>query len=85
MRVLQPPFEHDDVKDYVALDGRGERLIRLPEVKSRTGLGTTTVYRRMAEGTFPRPIDIGGGRVAWRETQIDAWITARIEAAEVAA
>jgi prophage regulatory protein len=59
-----------------------ERLLRLREVKARTGLGTTTVYRRMAEGTFPRPVDIGGGRVAWRESQIDAWISMRIEAAE---
>jgi prophage regulatory protein len=57
-----------------------ERLIRLPEVKARTGLGTTTVYRRMNEGTFPRPINLGGGRVAWIESQIDAWIQACIDA-----
>ncbi|MEX3688895.1 helix-turn-helix transcriptional regulator [Paraburkholderia sp. BR14263] len=68
-------------RGYVALDGRGERLIRLPEVKKRTGKGTTTVYRDMANGTFPKPVPIGGGRVAWIESQIDAWIDARIEAA----
>lgn len=57
-----------------------ERLLRLPEVRARTGMGTTTVYRRMTEGTFPRPVEIGGGRVAWPETQIDAWIAAQIAA-----
>jgi len=65
-----------------AENGRGERLIRLPEVKRRTAKSTTTIYNDMARGTFPRPVPIGGGRVAWRETQIDAWIAARIEAAE---
>jgi prophage regulatory protein len=65
------------------LDAR-ERLLRLPEVRARTGMGTTTVYRRMAEGTFPKPVDIGGGRVAWRESLVDAWIQARIDAAEAA-
>ncbi|WP_321961730.1 AlpA family transcriptional regulator [Paraburkholderia sp. J7] len=65
------------------LDAR-ERLLRLPEVRARTGMGTTTVYRRMAEGTFPRPIPIGGNRVAWIESQIDTWIAARIEAAGAA-
>jgi prophage regulatory protein len=62
--------------------GHGESLLRLPKVKARTGKGTTTIYRDMANGTFPKPVQIGGGRVAWRESEIDAWIAARIEAAE---
>jgi prophage regulatory protein len=37
----------------------------------------------MAEGTFPRPVDIGGGRVAWPESRIDAWIAERIAAAVI--
>jgi len=61
-----------------------ERLLRLPEVKARTGKGTTTIYREMAANTFPKPVPIGGGRVAWRESQIDAWIQARIDAAQTA-
>jgi prophage regulatory protein len=45
----------------------------------RVGLGTSTVYRYLAEGKFPRPVQIGGGRVAWVERDIDAWIADRIE------
>lgn len=55
------------------------RLIRLREVRMRVGLGTSTVYRYLAEGKFPRPVRIGGGRVAWVERDIDAWIADRIE------
>jgi predicted DNA-binding transcriptional regulator AlpA len=57
-----------------------QRLIRLREVRLRVGLGTSTVYRYLAGGKFPRPVQIGGGRVAWLETDVDAWIVDRVEA-----
>jgi len=57
-----------------------QRLIRLREVRLRVGQGTSTVYRYLAEGKFPRPVEIGGGRVAWLETDVDAWIVDRVEA-----
>ncbi|MEX3953687.1 helix-turn-helix transcriptional regulator [Paraburkholderia sp. EG287B] len=65
--------------DQIFLDAK-ERLLRLREVRARTGLSTTTIYVRMKQGEFPRSVDIGGTRVAWRETQVDAWIQARIDA-----
>jgi len=54
-------------------------LQRLPTVQGRTGLARSTIYRRMLEGSFPEPIPIGGGRVAWISTDIDDWIEARIQ------
>lgn len=57
------------------------RFIRMFEVKERTGLSKTAIYRRMAEGTFPSPIQLGKRAVAWRSDQLDEWITAQIEAA----
>lgn len=51
-----------------------ERLIRMREVKSRTGLARSTVYAAMAAGTFPHPIKIGERAVAWRESEIAQWI-----------
>ncbi|WP_279607852.1 helix-turn-helix transcriptional regulator [Burkholderia cenocepacia] len=32
-----------------------ERLLRLPSVISMVGLGKTTIYDMMKEGSFPRP------------------------------
>ncbi|CAH2797585.1 MAG: Transcriptional regulator, AlpA like [uncultured Caballeronia sp.] len=43
------------------------------------GLGASTVYRYLAAGKFPRPVEIGGGRMAWLESEIDAWIASRKE------
>jgi predicted DNA-binding transcriptional regulator AlpA len=34
------------------------RFLRLPEVRSRVGLSTSTIYRLMAAGQFPKPIPI---------------------------
>lgn len=62
------------------------RLIRYSEVIKRVGLCKASIYNRMNAGQFPRPISIGGGRVAWLESDIDTWITERLaEAGRIAA
>ena len=56
------------------------RLIRLPEVESRTGLKKSTIYAAMKAGTFPKSIVMGARLVAWPQAQIDGWIADRIDA-----
>jgi prophage regulatory protein len=58
---------------------RVTRLIRLPEVRRRVGLGRSTIYRWMAEGKFPKPVQLGGYSVAWAEDEIESWISIRLE------
>ena len=56
------------------------RIIRLPEVKTKTGQSRSTIYDRIKEGTFPAPIQLGSGRsVGWIEQEVDDWIAACIE------
>ena len=65
------------------------RLIRLPEVLSRTGYGRTSIYRKMEEGTFPRCLKLGSPfkdhtkfdcrAIAWIEDEVDQWVISRIE------
>lgn len=55
------------------------RFIRRSEVLARTTLSHTELYRRIAAGTFPKPIPLGGTqRVAWNEREVAEWIEARI-------
>jgi prophage regulatory protein len=54
-------------------------FLRLPAVKQRTGLSRPTIYARMAEGTFPRQVSLGGRAVGWVEDQIEEWVTQQIE------
>jgi len=55
-------------------------ILRRKQVEARTGLSRSTIYARIAEGSFPRPIDLGGGRaVGWIESEINEWVRSRIE------
>ena len=55
------------------------RIIRLAEVKRRTGLSTSTIYALMARDEFPRQVSLGSGTaVGWVEGEVDEYIAARI-------
>ena len=47
-------------------------------VMDKTGFSRATVYRRVADGSFPAPVDLGRSMSAWVEDEVDAWIEARI-------
>lgn len=55
-------------------------ILRLPDVKTRTGLSRSSIYLRIANGEFPRPISLGGRAVGWIEADIDCWLAEKIEA-----
>jgi prophage regulatory protein len=46
------------------------KLLRLPEVKQTTGLSKSTIYTRIAEGTFPKQIPLGPRLVVLVESEI---------------
>lgn len=54
------------------------RLIKLPEVCSKTGLSRAGVYKRMNEGAFPSRVPLGGRAVAWIDSEVDEWIENQI-------
>jgi prophage regulatory protein len=55
-------------------------ILRLPSVKTRTGLSRSTIYQRVSEGTFPEPIKLGNRAVGWVETEVEDWLRRLIEA-----
>ena len=55
-------------------------ILRLPKVKTRTGLSRSTIYQRVADGQFPKPVSLGGRAVGWIETEIQEWLAERIAA-----
>lgn len=55
-------------------------ILRLPTVKDRTGLSRSTIYLRIAEGRFPKPISLGDRAVGWVESEIDDWLQEQIDA-----
>lgn len=51
-----------------------ESIIRLKTVLARTGLSRSTLYRKIAEGTFPPQVRISIHGAGWHESAIDRWI-----------
>lgn len=51
-----------------------KRIIRLPEVKEKTGLSRSTIYLRMSQGRFPKSISLGERAVGWVEQDISQWL-----------
>ena len=45
-------------------------ILRLPSVIRLTGLSRSTIYLRISEGYFPRPISLGARAVGWPEDEI---------------
>jgi len=60
-----------------------DRILRRPEVESRTGLSRSTIYTQMADGTFPKPVRLGKRAVGWTESSVAEWLSSR-EAADAA-
>ena len=54
-----------------------ERLLRLNVVQQLTGIGRSTIYSRMACGDFPLAVRVHGNCIAWKESEINAWIDSR--------
>ena len=51
-----------------------EKLLRRKAVEEITGLSRSSIYAKMEKGTFPKPIKLGIKAVAWKHSDIQAWI-----------
>ncbi|ETI63963.1 DNA-binding protein [Sphingobium sp. C100] len=51
-----------------------DRIIRLKTVLDRTGLSRSTIYRKIAEGTFPRQVPISIHGAGWHESAVNRWV-----------
>lgn len=60
-------------------------ILRLPAVMCRTGLSRSTIYLRLSQGKFPKPVNLGGRAVGWVEAEIQEWLERQIESSRKAA
>jgi len=54
------------------------RVLRLPEVLLRTGKRRTSLLQAVRRGDFPRPIHLGPRAIGFVESEVEAWIDARM-------
>lgn len=51
-----------------------DRILRPREVCRVVALSRTTLWRRVRDGQFPKPIRLGPNAVGWRRSAIDEWL-----------
>ena len=61
------------------------KILRLPQVEEATGESRSTIYKRISEGEFPKPVKLGTKSVGWVEEEVAAYNEARIAARDAAA
>jgi prophage regulatory protein len=54
-----------------------ERSLRLPEVQQLVPYSKMHIDRLEKEGSFPKRIKLGPGRVIWRQSEIMAWLESK--------
>jgi prophage regulatory protein len=57
------------------------RILRLPEVQTRTGFKRAHIYSMMSNGLFPQSVRLGARAVGWDSLAIDIWVEDRIAGA----
>lgn len=55
-----------------------ERLMRVADVVTLTGMKRSSIYRLAAAGRFPKPLKLTERCSAWRESQVRLWIAERV-------
>jgi prophage regulatory protein len=52
-------------------------ILRKPEVRKRTGLSDTALWRLERAGSFPARRQVTPTCVGWLESEVDLWVEAR--------
>jgi len=60
-------------------ESKSHVIIKLPEVVRRTALSKASIYVFIKEGRFPKPIPLSARAVGFLESEINQWLSTRIE------
>jgi prophage regulatory protein len=71
MNTIEPSL------NQATIDPSRDRVLRLPDVKARTGLSRSSIYAYIKDGKFPQHIALGERSVGWYESEVDAWVASR--------
>ena len=54
------------------------KIIPINEVSKQTGISRRSIYNLLSNGLFPTPVQLTSRRVGWVQSEVDAWIEAKI-------
>ena len=47
------------------------KFISIDEVLEKTTFGRSSLYAKVSKGLFPKPIKVGGRKIAWPQSEVD--------------
>ncbi|MCW0101044.1 helix-turn-helix transcriptional regulator [Burkholderia pseudomallei] len=62
------------------MEQKPKRILRIEDACIKLGMPRSTFYRAVALGELPKPIKLGEKATGWVESELDAFIDARIAA-----
>ena len=60
-----------------------QRFMRLPEVKSVSGLSRSHIYDLISRGEFPSQYKLSGRVSGWLESEIRDWVAVKINQKQI--
>ena len=60
-------------------------MLRLKQLRERTGLGRSTLYERIRTGAWTAPVPLGPRAVGWPSHEVETLIAAQIAGADIPA
>jgi prophage regulatory protein len=86
MRIFQRQFCHLAKEiDMTEQLKAAQAILRRKQVQARVPLSRSTIYQRVSDGTFPKPVKLGARAVGWVESEISDWLAQQIEQSRKAA
>ena len=58
----------------VVVQRTSETILRLPAVLHHTGLSRSSIYLKVNQGIFPRPVKLGKRSIGWMQSEVDQWL-----------
>jgi prophage regulatory protein len=53
------------------------KILRKPGLVAKIGQSYPTIWRKIGDGDFPQPVQLGPNSVGWIEEEVDEWIASR--------
>jgi len=63
--------------DFLDPEGPDGAYLPWKRVEARVGISRTTAWRLQRSGDFPKPYVVSPGRVAYKESEVEAWKASR--------
>ena len=49
-------------------------VLRRKQLENQLNLSRSSIYKMIADGTFPKPIKLGRRAVGWRAEDVEKWL-----------